>query len=171
MLWYSSNILVCKRQSHSMLEIARALTALHPWMLCCWSSRSLLQMGVTKETSEHCSMPTAGTTPFCSFFHWSWQSGSPITWLTNCVCGPPPSTVGVLLNWTTFLQTVWCLIGVATTYTLFTRSNLNLICIEELCAPGVIRSTWQSIAFVERILRCFACVCIHVLYITGPWQA
>ena len=28
-----------------------------------------LQMGATEETSEHCSMPTAGTTPFCSFFH------------------------------------------------------------------------------------------------------
>jgi hypothetical protein len=48
---------------------------------------------------------------------------------------------------------------------------LILICIEELCVPGVIRSTWKSIAFVERILRCFACVCINVLDITCPWQA
>ncbi len=38
---------------------------------------------------------------------------------------------------------VWFLIGRAITYKLFTRSNLNLICIVELYVLGVIRSTSQ----------------------------
>ena len=167
-LSYSSHILVIfwsvNDTVNILLVLARALTALHLWTLCCWSSRSLLQLRATKGPTSYFHMPTAGTTPFCSFFLSSWQSGSLRTWLTSCVCDLPLAKIGVLLNWTEFLLSVWCLIGGAITCTLFTQSNLNPICIEESCVLGVIRSTWPSIAFVERILRCVICVCIHAYH-------
>ena len=63
-----------------------------------------------------------------------------------------------------------CLIGAEITCTLFTQSNMSLICIEESCVLGAITSTCPGIAFMDRMLRCVICVCFAASR-SHPWYA
>ncbi len=152
--------------------LARALTEPRLWTSCCWSSSFFQRQGPTKgRNRDSSSMPTATDTPFYSFFRSSWQGGSPRTWLTSWVC-QTPATSGLLRSWTAFLLAVWFQTVGAITCTPFNLFNLNQIGIEELCVHGVIRSTWPSIAFMARMLRCihwfwFDAIMSYTIHMTG----